>query len=232
MTVLYLDPYFLGDPLFLGGFARDLAARPPGAPLVVVHGSGEAGERAVEATGVEAVAAGGVWHVPTDAARAAVERATRELNRSIVHELNESNVAAVRVLGVDRGLLRADGAAPRAGTAGWLAMLARQGAVPVVGTLAHRDGRVVEVDAAASAAALAQSLGAAAVTVLLKGRAPTVVNADGPVARLAPDALGTVRGIPDADALRRIVRAGTSVRMTTLSTVRAGDSEMGTHVTA
>ena len=232
MTVLYLGPYFLGDPLFLGGFARDLAARPPGAPLVVVHGSGEAGERAVEATGTEAVADGGVWQVPTDAARVAVERATRELNRGIVHELNESNVAAVRVVGVDRGLLRADGGTVTVGKTGWLATLAQQGAVPVVGTLARLGDSVIEVDAAASAAGIARAVGADAVTALLKGRAPTVVDADGPVAELAAEALDGVRGIPDVDALRRMLGAGVSVRLTTLATVRAGDSATGTRVAA
>ena len=230
MTVLYLDPYFLGDALFLGGFARDLAARPPGAPLVVVHGSGEAGERAVEALGEPAVAERGVWAVRSPAARAAVVRAARELGRSVVHELGEAGVAGVRVAGLDRGLLTWDGAALRAGRTDWLRTLAEQGGVPVVAALAARDGTAEDADPATAAAVLARALGADAVTALLTGRAPHVEDPDGRVARLPADALGTVRGVPDADALRRILAAGADVRLTSLAGLRRPAERLGTLV--
>ncbi len=100
MSVLFLDPYFLGDPLFLPGLARDLAARGEG--MVLVHGSGERGERALEAQGLFPTAIDGVWHTDSDEARAAVERATRELNRQIAAELNEAGVASIRATGRSR----------------------------------------------------------------------------------------------------------------------------------
>lgn len=232
MTVLYLDPYFLGDPLFLGGFARDLAAR-PSAPLVVVHGSGDAGERALEAQGLVARETDGVWDAPTAPARAAVERATRELNRAVVHELNEANVAAVRVMGLDRGLLKLGaGGAPTAGRAGWLTALADQGAVPVVAALGQGESGVVELDAARGAAEIARGVGADAVTMLLRGRAPAVQSADGAVAELAAADLPGVRGLPSPQAALRVVQAGVAVRLTSLSGIRAADSTQGTRVLA
>ena len=232
MTVLYLDPYFLGDSLFLGGFARDLAARPPGHPLVVVHGSGEAGERALEASGAVARASAGVWDAPSPEAQAAVVRAARELGRSVAHELNEAGVAAVRVAGVDRGLIKTDGDGLRAGRAGWLRALAEQGAVPVVTALVEREGVVGEADPAAAAAVLARALGADAVTALLTGRAPHVEGPDGPIQAVPSAELDGLRGVPDAAALRRALRAGADVRLTSLAGIRTPGDAPGTLVSA
>ena len=142
MPVLLLDAYHLGDPLFLGGLARDLAARAAtGADgLVLVHGSGERGERALEALGLAPTATDGVWDAGTDEQAAAVERATRELNREVAHELNEAGVASVRVVGADRGLLKAGGGSVIATKTNWLAALVRQRVVAVVAALVGGGG--------------------------------------------------------------------------------------------
>ncbi|HEX8386394.1 MAG TPA: acetylglutamate kinase, partial [Rubricoccaceae bacterium] len=103
MLLVLLGPYHLGDPLFVSALARDLAARKEG--LVLVHGSGEAGERALESRGVFPEAKGGVWQTASDDERADVERSARDLNRRLVHELTEAGVPAVRVMAADRGLL-------------------------------------------------------------------------------------------------------------------------------
>ena len=157
MLVVYLDPYFLGDPLFVPGLAKDLAAR--GAGLVLVHGSGERGERALESLGRFPEAVGGVWKADDAEGREAVERATRELNREIVHELNEAGVASIRATGADRGLLRQRGDGVVAGRTGWVADLARQGVAVVVAALVEGEGGAVEVDAARAAGALAEATG-------------------------------------------------------------------------
>ena len=157
--VLLLDAYHLGDPLFLPGFARDVAARVSGTPLVLVHGGGEAAERALEAEGLSAARTGGVLAVQHPRAAEIVERAARELNREIVHALNEAGVPAVRFTGADRGLLRPGPSGVEA-QAGWLKALADQGAVPVVAALVRRDegAALREVSAGAAAAALAHAM--------------------------------------------------------------------------
>ena len=208
MLVVYLDPYFLGDPLFVPGLARDVAAR--GTGLVLVHGSGERGERALESLGRMPVARDGVWSTGDAEGRDAVERATRVLNREIVHELNEAGVSAIRVLGADRGLLTRDRDGVVAGRTAWLGDLVRQGVVAVVAAVAAEGDGVVELDAARSAGVLAQAL-------------------DLPVAVLTTasvDASGALADqesrVPDASAIRRI-RASGEIRAGLRATLR--DSE-------
>lgn len=176
MLVLLLDAYHLGDPLFLTGLARDLQAR--GAGLVVVHGTGERGERALEALGLDPRAEGGAWITATEEERGAVERSGRDLNREIAHELNEAGIAAVRVLGADRGLLkRGPDRRLDTGRVGWVGDLVRQGAVPVVAAFVEGPGRALdEVEAAHAASLLAARLDAE-VGVLT----PTRLDVDGPI---------------------------------------------------
>ena len=168
MLLVPLDPYDLGDPLFLTQLARDLAHRGGGG--VLVHGSGEAGERALEATGAVARIHDGVWAVETPEQAAVVERAARELNRRVVHELNEVGVSAVRVAGADRGLLKTDGAGLVAGPVGWVRDLAERGAAVVVASLVAGKGpELREVDALAASAVLARALGTGRVTLFESG---------------------------------------------------------------
>lgn len=158
MIVLLLDAYHLGDPLFLTGLARDLKTRGGGA--VLVHGTAERGERALEGLGFLPESVGGVWDVPTLEAAVALERAGRDLNREIAHEINEAGVASVRVIGADRGLLRLSDDRLEAGQTGWVDELVRQGVVVVVAAFVAKEAQALhEVDAAAAAAALADRLG-------------------------------------------------------------------------
>ena len=200
MTVAYLDPYHLGDPLFIPGLARDLAARTAG--LVLVHGSGERGERALESLGLTPQAADGVWTLQTEVERAAVERATRELTREVVHELTEQGVPSIGATGADRGLLRLtlDGeVAP--GRTTWLGDLVRQGVVAVVSARAWHDDATVEVSAPAAVGALAAALGADAFVLSRRS-----LERD-----LAADAVGRV-GI-DPPVVQAIQASGVRVRM-------------------
>ena len=170
MLLVTLDPYLLGDPLFLTQLARDLAHRGGGA--VLVHGSGEAGERALEATGAVARQLDGVWAVASEEEAHVVERATRELNRQIVHELNEAGVSAIRVLGADRGLLKRDGATVLAGATEWLDELASQGVVAVVAAVVaptEGGGALREIDRLEASAALARAASGARVRVMTAG---------------------------------------------------------------
>ena len=202
--VLLLDAYHLGDPLFVTGLARDLKAR--GAGAVLVHGSGERGERALEALGLVPTKEGGAWRTETDGQAAAVEQATRALGRELAHELNEAGVAAVRAVGADRGLLKAHEGGVEAGKTGWLQTLVGQGVVAVVASLVGGagDGPLAEADPAAAAAALAGALGEP-VTVLLKKR---LSEAEEPVSVAAPPVRAA---LGDPAAAARLVASGASV---------------------
>ena len=200
-TVVYLDPYFLGDPLFVPGLARDLAAR--GAGLVLVHGSGERGERALESLGRTPRATDGVWETDDEPGRAAVERATRELNRELAHELNEQGVASVRVLGADRGLVKPSGAGVAAGKTAWLGDLVRQGVVAVVASLVSRDGAHVEADPAAVTVALADALGGGVLALSTRSLSDDET--------VGPDGLGGL--VPAPGPVARMARAGVAVRI-------------------
>lgn len=209
MLVVYLDPYFLGDPLFIPGLARDVAAR--GTGLVLVHGSGERGERALESLGRMPTATEGVWDVSDAEGRGAVERAVRVLNREIVHELNEAGVSGVGLLGTDRGLLDQVDGRVAAGRTAWLGDLVSRGVVAVVAAMATVDGEAVEVDAASAAGVLADAL-----------EGPVAALTTASVASGAALTMAEVR-LPDADAVRRIRPAGGSIRVGTRPTLRDSD---------
>ena len=187
--VVYLDPYFLGDPLFVPGLARDLAAR--GSGVLLVHGSGERGERALEALGDVPTSDGGVWRTRGLEGEQAVERAARELNREIHHELNEAGVATIRVAGSDRGLLRPVGGALEVGNAAWLSQSLAQGVTAVLVSLVRVGGRALEVDPATAAGRLSAALGLEAVALTT-----------GPVEETALEAAP----LPDRDAVRRLAK--------------------------
>jgi hypothetical protein len=228
--VLYFDAYSLGDPLFATALGRDVKAR--GAGLVLVHGSGEAGERALEAAGAWPSADSGVWRVSTDAEADAVERAVRDLNRRLSHEINEAGAAVVGVVG--RGLLRVDpsvGSGTAAGRTDWLADLVGKGATAVVASMASSPGGggllgagLRETDAAAASAALARALGTF-VGVLVTGRGSTL-GAD----RLSADDAVASGRLADAAGVRRIVASGVAVRAVALPAVRTPGVPEGTWI--
>ncbi|MEM0963831.1 MAG: hypothetical protein AAGK21_14990, partial [Bacteroidota bacterium] len=213
--VVYLDPYFLGDPLFVPGLARDLAARKRA--VVLVHGSGEAGEQALESLGRMPTASDGVWDAPDAEAREAVERATRELNRQLAHELNEAGVPVVRVAGTDRGLLAA-GDDVRVGRVGWLQTLVGQGVTVVVAALAMDGETVVEVDAARSVSLLAAALDLPPLALSNRSLSEDVTLD------------GLSNAVPDLAAVRRIASGG-SIRVGPRALLRAPDGASLRHVT-
>lgn len=206
MHVLYLDPYFLGDPLFMTGLARDLRARMDagGDGLVIVHGTGEEGERAVEAMGHEPIREAGALVLSDAEAAGAVERAGRDLNRRLVDTLNEAGVSAVRVVASDRGLVRPDGSI---GDASWLTRLAGQRAVPVVLAM-QADGMSAprDLDPAGVSALLAAGSDGGSVLALST--------------RSAGDAEVIARHVPDTEALRRMELAGATSRVVVRASLR------------
>lgn len=231
--VLYLDRYHLGDPLFLNGFARDVLGLD--APCVLVHGAGEAAERALEAQGRFPETNGGVLAVETEADRALVARAARDLNRQIAHTLNDAGVAAVRLEASGRGLIQTTDDGIEAGKTGWLRKIVEQGAVPVIAALVgEMSGAVREVNGGAVAGTLAHNFtggGAKAhVVFLTKNGQNGVLEGDSVQREVSveevPDTL-----VAEPEAVRRALAVGAAVVVTGRSGVRQTPL-VGTHVRA
>ncbi len=137
--ILYLDDYHAADPLFLQSLARSLS-RVDRVRFVLVHGSGEHAQQALELEGKVRVRSHGVLPVQTQEEHALVERALREINRRITGILTDAVVASVGVMGSERGLLAVDGTQLRIMRIGWLESLMDQGVVPVVASHASERG--------------------------------------------------------------------------------------------
>src|SRR5690606_20558615 len=209
ILLVYLDRYHLGDPLFLQRFAPVVRAHE--GPLVVLHGAGEAAERALEAEGRLVARAGGVLQVEDEAGRALVERSARDLNRHVVHALNEAGVAALRLTGMDRGLLRVtEGGEVAVGRVGWLRTLVLQGAVPAVALLAEGAGGAFEVSPDRAVAALAEAFGeedgVASVAVLLARSGPRRGGDEGEALLRAVAEPETARGVSARGVRVRVAR--------------------------
>ncbi len=225
-SVLYLDRYHLGDPLFLNGLARDVLAFPE--PLVLVHGAGEEAERALEAQGRVPEWRDGVLVVESDADRALVERAARDLNRRIVHTLNDAGVSAVRLDAGSRGLFRVGEAGLEVNKTDWLRALVAQGVVPVIAALLD-EGRAAarEVGGGAVAGRLAEAL--------TRSGEPSCVLAMVKSGSYAPEsehrALGAVPSdalpedlLPEPEAIRTSLAAGAETRLIGRRDLRFGAS--------
>ena len=225
-SVLYLDRYHLGDPLFLNGLARDVLAFP--GPLVLVHGAGEAAERALEAQGRIPQWRDGVLVVESSAGRALVERAARDLNRRIVHTLNDAGVSAVRLDAGSRGLFRAGEVGPEVKNLDWLRALVAQGVVPVVAALLEEErGAPREVSGGAVAGLLADAFTrsgeSSCVLALVKNGAYAPESGDRAFGAMSPEALPEER-LPEPEAIRAALAAGAETRLIGRSDLRLGAS--------
>lgn len=220
--VLYLDRYHLGDPLFLTGFARDVLHLD--APCVLVHGAGEAAERALEAQGRFPEFEDGVLAVETEADRALVARAARDLNRQIVHTLNDAGVAAVRLEASGRGLIRATDDGVEAGKTDWLRKIIGQGAVPVIAALVGEVGGAVrEVGGGAVAGSLARAFAASGVEAravfLTKSGQNGLMEGDSTQASADVEAVAA-GGVAEPSAVRAALATGAEVVVTGRSGLR------------
>lgn len=231
VSVLYLDRYHLGDPLFLNGLARDVLAFP--GPLVLVHGAGEAAERALEAQGRFPEWRGGVLAAESESDRALVERAARDLNRRIVHTLNEAGVAAVRLDAGSRGLLRATETGLEVKKADedtldveWFVVLVAQGVVPVVAALlGDAEGAAREVNGGAVAGHLAEALAVEGGTSSVLMLAKSGLNApEMQVRALGAASLDVIPAdaIPEPEAVRAALGVGAEVRFVERTALRSG----------
>lgn len=227
LLLVYLSSYHLGDPLFLRGFVRDVQAHV--GPLILMHGSGEEGERALEARGLLTSQQRG-----SVVAKQLVERAMRDLNRRIVHELNEGGVPAVGLFGVDRGLLRqGEGGLVEAGKAAWLAELAMQRAIPVVGGLIAGSGDdLTEADVGQILAVLSVALSNSAhvevhIVAFTSNRKSGLFDGEERIATVRVGDTGLRSVVADLDVLSRTAST-VRIRLTTPQALRGEGLPNGT----
>lgn len=156
-SLLFIDDFHAGDPLFLADLGRRLLQRKGNGGIVVFHDAKEDVERATES-------------VTADQMARVSERAVREANQGIARRLIEEGVPAVSIQGSDRGLLQLHArdvkSSLRSGldtglnaeNADWLLRMISLRSIPVVSQLVSgADGSVV-ADAGQCAAALAVAL--------------------------------------------------------------------------
>lgn len=234
--LLYLDPYHLGDPLFVQGVARRMAQAGAGKPpTLLVHGSGEQAERLLEAQGLFPEQEAGVWKVTGPEEAALVERALRETNRKIVAALTDAVVAAVGVHGVDRSMMElAEDGTVSARRLGWVRDLLTQRVVPVLSTLVTDTGTGRPREAAVGPViqGLVEAIRPDEVTVviLLKTNKPGLLRDGERVATVGADAIPGSEVLPDPALVHTLAAAGVPVLLTTVRGFLAGESPVGTRV--
>jgi acetylglutamate kinase len=154
-----------------------------------------------------------------------VARAARELNRQIVHTLNDAGVAAVGLEASGRGLVQRAERGVRAKNVAWLRDLVAQGAVPVVtALLPGSSGEAEEASGGAVAGALALALAESGTPVaaafLTKNGQNGLYSADQRVEEAAMEAVAD--GVmPEPEALRDAHAAGAEVTITSRSGLRS-----------
>lgn len=236
LYTLYLDRYHLGDDLFINDLAQRLHRAPAGNPLcLIVHGSGEKVERTLESQGFFPERRGGVLDVEAPEQVRLVERSVRDTNRKVVAALTEEVVPAVGIQGVDRDLLQVEEGRVQARRIGWVEALLKQRVVPVISALVEQpdEGRVREAYAAEAAIALIQafeSVDPVVVFFTTSGRAG-LPDGEGIRETVALDALSEgEEALPEPEAVRRVVRAGTPALITQLKGLFAKNGPEGTWI--
>ncbi|MDX1547497.1 MAG: acetylglutamate kinase [Rhodothermales bacterium] len=227
--LIFLDDYHLGDPLFVDGLAQRMGRSPARPRCLLVHGGGEEAVRALEGEGLFPEMQDGVPTVAGGAGAAVVERAVRQLNRTIVGTLTDAGVPAVGVHGADRGLLRpgADGRI-EAGRAGWLHALVAQGGVPVVSALVEPAAGPWRLAPPAQVVrALAESGAEHGLAVVLLARSGTPGGA-GTAALTLREALAA--GTPEAGVARAALEGGVEVWLSSPGGLFGGGGRQGTRL--
>lgn len=230
--VLLLDDYHASDPTFLQSLARVLSHRGGRLPCILVHGSGERAEEALEAQGILRRRVGGVLAVESPLEHGLVERALREVNRGIIAVLTDAVVPCVGVIGSDRGVLRMEGPDLKILGVEWIESLTEKGVVPVLACHANEEGsrRTGEVSMELVITTLASALsGATTVVAFTATNLPGVMKGGSPLAEVAVDELSrdTVR---DASLLANLASQNLRVLLTNTTRFVDSDGPIGTLV--
>lgn len=237
MYLLCIDDYHLADPLFIDELGRELSShRQELPPLLLIHGSGEAAERALEGQGLFRERAGGVLQVASAQEAAVVDRAAREANQRLVDRLTDAVLPAVSIPGDARGLLVHDGPGVRVGDVHWIRQLVAQEALPVVSALARDpvSGGSREVALGAAMTALARALADDAGTVTVVGfvrkAGRSLLSKAARSTPLAAEDVPPRTAVPARGPLQQAAEAGVSVLLSTPALFLTPGSSRGRRV--
>lgn len=231
ISLVYLDDYHAGDVLFIQSLAHALA-RMKARRVVLVHGSGEHAERALEAQGIFRTRVHGVLPVETADEHTLVEKALRHVNRKITGALTDAVVPAIGIVGSERGLLRIKGGRVCVENAGWVEGLSRQGVVAVVAAFAMDDasGRTGEVPLHLVVEALYRTLSTPAeVVIFTKTNLPGVMERGSPRSSAPADVLND-RIVSEPEAVAYLASTDLSVLLTNTTGLSERDGSAGTRI--
>lgn len=229
--LLYLDDYHAGDVLFLQSLARSLAQLST-RRIVLVHGSGEHAERALEAKGIFRTRVDGLLPIETTEEHALVEAALRHVNRKITGILTDAVVPAVGVIGSERGLFRIRKGRLTSEHVGWLEALGLRGVVSVVAAFAvdEGSGRTGEVPVHLAIEAVARSLSMSThVIAFTTTNLPGVMRGGHPEPSVAADIL-THRIVRDVEAITYLTSNDIDVLLTNTTGLSKNDGPIGTRI--
>ncbi len=222
VSLLYLDRYHLGDPLFLQALGQSIARtvdtslRP-----IIIHGQGDEAQKRLEGQGIFIEAERDVYTGKTEVERHIIETAHRELNRRLVSLLTESIVPAVGFMGADRNLVRVmDEQVRMGGGLTWLRDILDRRVVPVIGTTARDDtGEVHAVDPVALLRAFADDVKSAIEIVMFTtNNLGGIMRGRDPIDRISVNKALEGDVIADRYAAETLVLSGHPVLLT--NTVR------------
>ena len=131
-TLLFLDDYHVGDPLFLADLGRRLSRLGSEGRTLIVHRASEEVGRNLE----------GAHPAERDEI---TERTIRHTNQGITRRLIEEGVPAVSVQGSDRPLFCADDSLT-VGSTEWLVGMVELGSVAVISPLAESESGAKSID--------------------------------------------------------------------------------------
>jgi acetylglutamate kinase len=233
LYLLYLDDFHAGDPLFLHSLSRGLS-RPGTAGRIVIHGSGEEAQRALESEGIFRMRSQGIIPVESAVEHALVERAIRRLNQKIVGILTEGVVSAVGVMGTQRRLLVVRGGLLEAGDTTWLLQVVEQGVVPVVAAYAAEadTDRTGEVFLAEAVAALASGIPNVGVEVVFftKTNLPGIMRGGEPIREMELRKVDLPNIVLDADGLNAVAERGHRILITNTTRFADPSGPVGTRL--
>lgn len=237
--LLCLTTPHLDDRLVLQNLARfrAQAAAPP--PVLVVHSSGRAIDRALEAAGVLVAPPAGVYQATTAEEAATIDRTLRQVSQRLVAVMADQGVPAVGLQGGERGLLRRsqDGTMVAGAVTGLLDAM-QKGVLPCVAASLpdpDRSGLLCEAPLVETVLALAAVLrphAPVAAVCLTTNHRPGVV-VDGQVqARLPLTALPGPEVLADPALVQRLCKAGLPVLLTSALSFFSAPTPQGTWLEA
>lgn len=233
VSILYLDRFHLGDPLFLQALGRAVArSTTQGFRPLLVHGQGEYVQRRLEGEGLFLSAHRDVFTGETEVQRRLIGTIHRDLNRWLVGILTEAAVPAVGFLGSDRRMLTLEKGEVGVGRVNWLEDVVERGVVPVIGAAAKTEsGEASAVDPVKVIRALAQHFGEKVeVVTFTTNNLGGVMRGRDSIPQMSLEDVHQQDVLPDPEGVEILVLAGARVLLTNTVRYPGGSDARGTWV--